>query len=106
MPAALIDIVLGKVRPEYLECHSIDNDTVVCVQKSGAGMERDAVIAFKRDGSSISYQILRGNEESLKGDFVDGEIPSFVEQARSGGRRRGRTMRSRRGMRKTRRRRA
>jgi hypothetical protein len=100
MPAALIDIVLGKVRPEYLECHSIDNDTVVCVQKSGAGMERDAVIAFKRVDQTISHQILRGNEESLKGDFVDGEIPSFVEQARSGGRRRRRTMR------KTRRRRS
>ena len=92
MPAALIDIVSGRIPEAYMDCHQVNSDIVVCIQKSAGGMERDGVLLIKRENGIISYEILRGNESSIAGDLQVETIAEFISSltpgATTGGKRR------------------
>lgn len=108
MPAALIDIVSGRIPEAYMECHQVNSDTVVCIQKSAGGMERDGVLLIKRENGAISYEILRGEESSIARDLEVEAIAEFITsltpQSTSGGRRRTKRRAAHRKQRKTKRR--
>ena len=108
MPAALIDIVSGRIPEAYMECHQINSDTVVCIQKSAGGMERDSVLLIKRENDVISYEILRGDESSIADDLQVKTIAEFISSltpgATTGGKRRTKRRAAHRKQRKTKRR--
>ena len=113
MPAALIDIVSGRIPEAYMDCHQVNSDIVVCIQKSAGGMERDGVLLIKRENGVISYEILRGDESSITHDlYPDGLevkpiaefISSLTPGATTGGKRRTKRRAAHRKQRKTKRR--
>ena len=108
MPAALIDIVSGRIPEAYMDCHQVNSDIVFCLQKSAGGMERNGVLLIKRENGVISYKILRGDVSSIAGDLQVETIAEFISSltpgATTGGKRRTKRRVAHRKQRKTKRR--